>query len=87
MINNRATWCKQCTCLSDLWISLLNKTFLSKTFKLHFYHYLLICWLSFVMKCCQEPVLFATTVLENIRYGRPGASDAEVSKSGVDFVS
>ncbi|MFM2151648.1 MAG: hypothetical protein RL199_83 [Pseudomonadota bacterium] len=26
----------------------------------------------------QEPVLFATTIAENIRYGRPGASDAEV---------
>jgi len=28
--------------------------------------------------CIQEPVLFATTVLENIRYGRPMASDTEV---------
>ena len=27
----------------------------------------------------QEPVLFQTTVMENIRYGRPGASDREVS--------
>lgn len=26
----------------------------------------------------QEPVLFAATIAENIRYGRPGASDAEV---------
>ncbi|MFM2154087.1 MAG: hypothetical protein RL199_2522 [Pseudomonadota bacterium] len=26
----------------------------------------------------QEPVLFATTIAENIRYGRPAASDAEV---------
>jgi ABC transporter fused permease/ATP-binding protein len=26
----------------------------------------------------QEPILFSTTVAENIRYGRPGASDAEV---------
>ena len=26
----------------------------------------------------QEPVLFATTIAENIRYGRPGATDAEV---------
>ena len=26
----------------------------------------------------QEPVLFATTVMENIRYGRPTASDQEV---------
>lgn len=26
----------------------------------------------------QEPVLFATSILENIRYGRPGASDSEV---------
>ena len=26
----------------------------------------------------QEPVLFATTVLENIRYGKPSASDADV---------
>ena len=30
-------------------------------------------WLFF-----QEPVLFATSVMENIRYGRPDASDAEV---------
>ena len=29
----------------------------------------------------QEPVLFATSVLENIRYGRPDASDAEVNKN------
>ena len=27
----------------------------------------------------QEPVLFATSILENIRYGSPGASDEEVS--------
>lgn len=27
----------------------------------------------------QEPVLFATTVRENIRYGRPSATDDEVS--------
>ena len=26
----------------------------------------------------QEPVLFSTTIAENVRYGRPGASDAEV---------
>ncbi len=26
----------------------------------------------------QEPILFSTTVAENIRYGRPGATDAEV---------
>jgi ABC-type multidrug transport system fused ATPase/permease subunit len=26
----------------------------------------------------QEPILFSTTVAENIRYGRPGASDQEV---------
>lgn len=26
----------------------------------------------------QEPLLFATTITENIRYGRPGATDAEV---------
>lgn len=26
----------------------------------------------------QEPVLFATSIKENIRYGRPGATDAEV---------
>ncbi|XP_059585271.1 mitochondrial potassium channel ATP-binding subunit isoform X2 [Alligator mississippiensis] len=26
----------------------------------------------------QEPVLFGTTVMENIRFGKPGASDAEV---------
>ncbi len=26
----------------------------------------------------QEPVLFATSVMENIRYGKPSASDEEV---------
>jgi ABC-type transport system involved in Fe-S cluster assembly fused permease/ATPase subunit len=26
----------------------------------------------------QEPVLFATSIMENIRYGKPGASDNEV---------
>ncbi|XP_063225021.1 mitochondrial potassium channel ATP-binding subunit [Bacillus rossius redtenbacheri] len=29
----------------------------------------------------QEPVLFATSVAENIRYGRPGASDQEVAEA------
>ncbi|XP_055948459.1 mitochondrial potassium channel ATP-binding subunit-like isoform X1 [Argiope bruennichi] len=29
----------------------------------------------------QEPVLFATSVMENIRYGRPDASDAEVMEA------
>jgi ATP-binding cassette subfamily B protein len=29
----------------------------------------------------QEPILFSTTVAENIRYGRPGASDAEVEQA------
>ena len=28
----------------------------------------------------QEPVLFATSIMENIRYGRPSASDKEVNK-------
>lgn len=27
----------------------------------------------------QEPILFATSVRENIRYGRPDATDSEVS--------
>ncbi|XP_030301759.1 ATP-binding cassette sub-family B member 8, mitochondrial isoform X2 [Calypte anna] len=29
----------------------------------------------------QEPVLFGTSILENIRFGRPGASDAEVESA------
>uniref|UniRef100_A0A7E4ZVT6 Mitochondrial potassium channel ATP-binding subunit n=1 Tax=Panagrellus redivivus TaxID=6233 RepID=A0A7E4ZVT6_PANRE len=29
----------------------------------------------------QEPVLFATTIEENIRYGRPGATDAQVREA------
>ena len=29
----------------------------------------------------QEPVLFATSVMENIRYGRPGATDQEVVRT------
>ena len=40
----------------------------------------------------QEPILFATTIRENIRYGRPGATDAEVESAARaahahDFVS
>ncbi|MDX1382470.1 MAG: ABC transporter transmembrane domain-containing protein [Thermoanaerobaculia bacterium] len=31
----------------------------------------------------QEPVLFADSIAENIRYGRPGASDAEVREAAV----
>ncbi|BDG09894.1 ABC transporter ATP-binding protein [Anaeromyxobacter paludicola] len=39
----------------------------------------------------QEPVLFSTSVAENVRYGRPGASDAEVREAlaganALDFV-
>jgi ABC transporter fused permease/ATP-binding protein len=29
----------------------------------------------------QEPILFSTTIAENIRYGRPGATDAEVESA------
>lgn len=29
----------------------------------------------------QEPILFATSIAENIRYGRPGASDAQVREA------
>ena len=29
----------------------------------------------------QEPILFATSVADNIRYGRPGATDADVAKA------
>jgi ATP-binding cassette subfamily B protein len=29
----------------------------------------------------QEPLLFSTSIAENIRYGRPGASDAEVEQA------
>lgn len=28
--------------------------------------------------CPQDPVLFGTTIMENIRFGKPGASDEEV---------
>jgi ATP-binding cassette subfamily B protein len=39
----------------------------------------------------QEPILFATSIADNIRYGRPGASDAEVeaaaaAANALDFV-
>ncbi len=39
----------------------------------------------------QEPVIFATTVLENVRYGRPAAADGEVREAlaaayALDFV-
>lgn len=32
----------------------------------------------------QEPVLFATTIAENIRYGRPGVSDSDIIKAAKD---
>ncbi len=32
----------------------------------------------------QEPVIFATSVIENVRYGRPGASRAEVERACAD---
>ena len=39
------------------------------------------CWIrgSVIGYINQEPVLFATSIMENIRYGRPSASDEEVS--------
>lgn len=40
----------------------------------------------------QEPTLFATTIMENIRYGRPNATDVEVKEAALaanahDFIS
>lgn len=35
-------------------------------------------WREHVGTVAQEPVLFATSIAENIRYGRPGASDEDV---------
>src|SRR6218665_3555502 len=32
----------------------------------------------------QEPSLFATTIAENIRYGREGVTDAEIEKAAVE---
>ncbi|XP_049765078.1 multidrug resistance protein homolog 49-like [Schistocerca cancellata] len=32
----------------------------------------------------QEPVLFATTIAENIRYGKPDASQAEIEKAAIE---
>ena len=32
----------------------------------------------------QEPVLFATSVMENIRYGRPNATDTEVAHQATE---
>lgn len=32
----------------------------------------------------QEPVLFATTIAENIRYGKPGVSDSDIIKAAKD---
>ena len=31
----------------------------------------------------QEPVLFATSIKENIRYGKPEASDAEIEEVAI----
>lgn len=35
----------------------------------------------------QEPVLFATTILENIRYGKPSATDEEVDSKLIILTS
>lgn len=35
----------------------------------------------------QEPILFAMSILENIRYGKPEASDSEVDKYSVKLNS
>lgn len=35
----------------------------------------------------QEPVLFASTILENIRYGQPSATDEEVRENTDDHSS
>ena len=35
----------------------------------------------------QEPILFATSIMENIRYGRPGASDDEVVAFSISVCS
>jgi len=32
----------------------------------------------------QEPILFATTIAENIRYGRDGVTDAEIETAAVE---
>lgn len=31
----------------------------------------------------QEPILFQTSILENIRYGRPGATDEEIRDAAI----
>ena len=33
----------------------------------------------------QEPILFATSIIENIRYGKPSATDSEVSINSFYF--
>ncbi|KAK3533490.1 hypothetical protein QTP70_023359 [Hemibagrus guttatus] len=44
-----------------------------------------IQWLRSLMGIVeQEPVLFATTIAENIRYGRPGVSDSDIIKAAKD---
>ena len=48
-------------------------------------------WRRHVAVVSQDPVIFAASVLENVRYGRPAASDAEVREAlaaayALDFV-
>jgi len=33
----------------------------------------------------QEPTLFATSIMENIRYGRQDATDEEVKKQSIEI--
>lgn len=47
---------------------------------------------SAIATVCQEPVLFSTTIKENIRYGNPNASDEQIYEAAKnagahDFVS
>ncbi len=41
-------------------------------------------WRSYVGLVAQEPVLFAGTVRDNIRYGKPDATDAEIEQAAKD---
>lgn len=50
-------------------LNIFSKYHFQPAFCYHFYVFVLYI---------QEPVLFATSVLENIRYGRPEATDDEV---------
>lgn len=76
---------QQITSIENEWINIAPCFSLQVTLDGHDIRGLNIQWLrSLIGIVEQEPVLFATTIAENIRYGRLGVSDSEIIKAAKD---